>query len=105
KDVMPEVNTVLAKMRTFTETVRSGAWRGHTGHRITDVVNIGIGGSDLGPAMATLALKPYWQPPMRAHFVSNVDGTHLSETLLEVSPEQTLFVVESKTFTTQETLM
>jgi glucose-6-phosphate isomerase len=105
KDVMPEVNAVLAKMRTFSDAVRSGAWKGQTGKRITDIVNIGIGGSDLGPTMASLALKPYWQPGMRAHFVSNVDGTHLAETLKEVSPEQTLFVVESKTFTTQETLM
>jgi glucose-6-phosphate isomerase len=105
KDVMPEVNAVLAKMREFTTAVRSGAWKGHTGKRITEVVNIGIGGSDLGPTMATLALKPYWQPGMRAHFVSNVDGTQLVETLKEVDPEQTLFVVESKTFTTQETLM
>ena len=105
KDVMPGVNAVLAKMRTFTEKVRSGSWTGHTGKRITDVVNIGIGGSDLGPTMASLALKPYWHPSMRAHFVSNVDGTHLVETLRDLSPEQTLFVVESKTFTTQETLM
>jgi glucose-6-phosphate isomerase len=105
KDVMPQVNAVLAQMRTFTEAVRSGAWTGHTGERIADVVNIGIGGSDLGPTMASLALKPYWLPGMRAHFVSNVDGTHLAETLREVSPDRTLFVVESKTFTTQETLM
>jgi glucose-6-phosphate isomerase len=105
KDVMPEVNTVLARMRAFTEVVRSGAWKGHTGKRITDVVNIGIGGSDLGPVMASLALKPYWQPGMRAHFVSNVDGTHLADTLKDLSAEETLFVVESKTFTTQETLM
>ncbi|HEY8041866.1 MAG TPA: glucose-6-phosphate isomerase [Polyangiaceae bacterium] len=105
KDVMPDVNGVLARMRQFTDGVRSGAWKGHTGKRITDVVNIGIGGSDLGPVMAAGALKPYWQPGMRAHFVSNVDGTHLAETLKEVPPEQTLFVVESKTFTTQETLM
>jgi len=104
-DVMPGVNAVLAKMRRFTEAVRGGAWKGHTGKAITDIVNIGIGGSDLGPAMASLALKPYWQPGMRAHFVSNVDGTHLAETLREVSAETTLFVVESKTFTTQETLM
>ncbi len=104
-DVMPEVNAVLAKMRDFTESVRSGAWKGHTGKRITDIVNIGIGGSDLGPVMACLALKPYWQDGMRAHFVSNVDGTHMAETLKEVSAETTLFVVESKTFTTQETLM
>jgi len=105
KDVMPDVNAVLAKMRRFTEAVRGGAWTGYTGKRITDVVNIGIGGSDLGPAMASLALKPYWQPGMRAHFVSNVDGTHLAETLKELPPETSLFVVESKTFTTQETLM
>jgi glucose-6-phosphate isomerase len=105
KDVMPEVNAVLAKMRDFTERVRSGAWKGHTGKRITDVINVGIGGSDLGPAMASLALKPYWQPGMRAHFVSNVDGTHLAEALKEVSADQTLFVIESKTFTTQETLL
>jgi glucose-6-phosphate isomerase len=105
KDVMGDVNAVLAKMRAFTESVRSGQWKGHTGKPITDIVNIGIGGSDLGPAMASLALKPYWQPGMRAHFVSNVDGTHLAETLKEVAADQTLFVVESKTFTTQETLM
>jgi glucose-6-phosphate isomerase len=105
KDVMPEVNAVLAKMRGFTDQVRSGAWKGHTGKRITDIVNIGIGGSDLGPVMACLALKPYWHAEMRAHFVSNVDGTHLAETLKDVDPEQTLFIVESKTFTTQETLM
>jgi glucose-6-phosphate isomerase len=104
-DVMPEVNAVLARMRRFTDAVRSGAWKGHTGKRITDIVNIGIGGSDLGPAMASLAVRPYWQPGMRAHFVSNVDGTHLAEALRDLSPEQTLFVVESKTFTTQETLM
>jgi glucose-6-phosphate isomerase len=105
KDVMPEVNEVLAKMREFTDAVRTGGWKGHTGKRITDVVNIGIGGSDLGPAMASLALKPYWQPGMRAHFVSNVDGTHLVEALNELNAEQTLFVIESKTFTTQETLL
>jgi glucose-6-phosphate isomerase len=105
RDVMPEVNAVLAKMRGFTDRVRSGEWKGHTGKRITDIVNIGIGGSDLGPVMVSLALKPYWQPGMRAHFVSNVDGTHLAETLAQVAADQTLFVVESKTFTTQETLM
>jgi glucose-6-phosphate isomerase len=105
QDVMPAVREVLAKMRAFSDQVRSGAWKGHTGKRITDVVNIGIGGSDLGPVMASLALKPYWHPDMRAHFVSNVDGTHLAETLKEVEADQTLFIVESKTFTTQETLM
>jgi len=105
KDVMPEVNAVLAKMRGFTENLRSGAWKGHTGKPITDIVNIGIGGSDLGPAMASLALAPYWQKGMRAQFVSNVDGAHLAEAVAEVNPEQTLFVIESKTFTTQETLL
>ncbi len=102
---MSEVDAVLAKMRVFTAGVRSGAWKGHTGKTIADVVNIGIGGSDLGPAMASLALAPYWQKGMRAHFVSNVDGTHLAETLKDLSADETLFVVESKTFTTQETLM
>jgi glucose-6-phosphate isomerase len=105
KDVMPEVNAVLARMRTFADAVRSGAWKGHTGKRITDVVNIGIGGSDLGPTMASLALKPYWQKGMRAHFVSNVDGAHLADTVSDLSAETTLFIVASKTFTTQETLM
>jgi glucose-6-phosphate isomerase len=103
-DVMPQVNGVLAKMRGFTERLRSGAWKGHTGKSITDVVNIGIGGSDLGPVMVTEALRPYWKPGMRAHFVSNIDGTHLAETLERVDPERTLFIVASKTFTTQETL-
>ncbi|MCU0838765.1 MAG: glucose-6-phosphate isomerase [Rhodospirillales bacterium] len=104
KDVMPEVAAVLAKMRDFTETVRSGRWRGATGERITDVVNIGIGGSDLGPVMATEALKPYQDPGLRVHFVSNVDGTHVAETLKPLDPATTLFIVASKTFTTQETL-
>jgi glucose-6-phosphate isomerase len=104
KDVMPEVNAVLSKMRDFTERLRSGAWKGHTGKTITDVVNIGIGGSDLGPVMATEALRPYWKADMRAHFVSNVDGTHVAETLQRVDPERTIFIVASKTFTTQETL-
>ena len=104
KDVMPAVNAVLAKMRDFAERLRSGAWKGHTGKTITDVVNIGIGGSDLGPVMVTEALRPYWKEDMRAHFVSNVDGTHLAETLRGVDPERTLFIVASKTFTTQETL-
>ncbi len=103
-DVMPDVNAVLAKMRDFTDRLRSGAWKGHTGKAITDIVNIGIGGSDLGPVMATEALRPYWQEGLRAHFVSNVDGTHLAEVLKEVNAETTLFIVASKTFTTQETL-
>jgi glucose-6-phosphate isomerase len=105
EDVMPEVNRVLAKMRDFTERLRSGAWKGYTGQTITDVVNIGIGGSDLGPVMATEALRPYWKKDLRAHFVSNVDGTHLVETVKGLDPERTLFIVASKTFTTQETLM
>src|SRR5277367_7143671 len=105
KDVMPEVNAVLAKMRRFTDAIRSGAWKGWTGKRITDIVNIGIGGSDLGPVMACEALKPYWQPGLRPHFVSNVDSTHIVETVKGLDPETTLFIVASKTFTTQETLL
>jgi glucose-6-phosphate isomerase len=105
KDVMPEVNQVLARMRAFTDRLRSGAWKGATGQRITDVVNIGIGGSDLGPVMASEALKPDWQPGLSAHFVSNVDSTHLAETVKHLDPASTLFIVASKTFTTQETLM
>jgi glucose-6-phosphate isomerase len=103
-DVMPEVTAVLARMRSFTERLRGGAWKGYTGKSITDVVNIGIGGSDLGPVMVTEALRPYWKAEMRVHFVSNIDGTHLAETLERVDPERTLFIVASKTFTTQETL-
>ena len=104
EDVMPEVNRVLAKMAGFSEAVRSGEWRGYTGKRITDVVNIGIGGSDLGPKMVTIALTPYVTPDIRFHFVSNVDGTDISDTLKAVDPETTLFLVASKTFTTQETM-
>ena len=103
-DVMPEVNAVLAHMKEFSDAVRSGAWKGHTGKAITNVVNIGIGGSDLGPVMVTEALKPYRGKGPRAHFVSNVDGTHIAETLSDLSTETTLFIVASKTFTTQETL-
>ena len=103
-DVMPLVNGVLAKMRTFTDALRGGDWKGHTGKTITDVVNIGIGGSDLGPVMVTEALRPYWKAGMTVHFVSNIDGTHMAETLKRVDPERTLFIVASKTFTTQETL-
>jgi glucose-6-phosphate isomerase len=103
-DVMPEVRKVLHHMRTFSDAVRREEWRGWTGHHITDVVNIGIGGSDLGPVMVTEALRPYAHPTLRVHFVSNVDGTHLAETLKRVRPESTLFVVASKTFTTQETM-
>lgn len=104
KDVMPEVNAVLAQMRTFTEQVRSGQWTGYTGKRITDIVNIGIGGSDLGPVMACDALKPYASPDLKAHFVSNIDGAHLMRVLETCNPETTLFIVASKTFTTQETM-
>jgi glucose-6-phosphate isomerase len=103
-DVMPEVNRVLDKMRRFSDAVRSGEWKGHTGERITDVVNIGIGGSDLGPVMVTEALRPYWQEGLRVHYVSNIDGTDLAETLKRCSAETTLFLVASKTFTTQETI-
>jgi len=104
EDVMPAVNAVLAKMRGFTEAVRNGVWKGHTGKAITDVVNIGIGGSDLGPVMVTEALKPYGHQHLAVHFVSNVDGTHIVEAIKLLDPETTLFIVASKTFTTQETL-
>jgi glucose-6-phosphate isomerase len=103
KDVMPDVNEVLAKMKTFSEAIISGTWKGYTGKAITDVVNIGIGGSDLGPVMVTEALKAY-KNHLNLHFVSNVDGTHIAETLKKVNPETTLFLVASKTFTTQETM-
>ena len=103
KDVMPEVNAVLAKMNAFCDRVISGEWKGYTGKAITDVVNIGIGGSDLGPYMVTEALRPY-KNHLNMHFVSNVDGTHIAETLKKVNPETTLFLVASKTFTTQETM-
>lgn len=104
QDVMGDVNRVLEQMRKFSDSVRSGAWKGHTGKSITDIVNIGIGGSDLGPVMVCEALKPYGQKGMNVHFVSNVDGTHIAETLKKVDPETTLFVIASKTFTTQETI-
>jgi len=103
-DVMPEVNAVLAQMRDFSEKVRSGAWLGYTGKRITDVVNIGIGGSDLGPVMVCDALKPYASADLAVHFVSNIDGAHLMRALEKCQPETTLFIVASKTFTTQETM-
>ena len=103
-DVMPGVRRVLSHMRAFSDAVRSGAWRGCTGKKITDVVNIGIGGSDLGPVMVTEALKPYAAPGLRSHFVSNVDGTHIAETLKPLAPDTTLFIIASKTFTTQETI-
>jgi len=104
QDVMPEVNAMLDKMRDFSERVRNGDWRGFTNKRITDIVNIGVGGSDLGPVMATEALRPYASPGLRIHFVSNVDENHINDTLASVNPETTLFIIVSKTFTTQETL-
>jgi glucose-6-phosphate isomerase len=103
KDVMPEVNAVLAKIKTFCDNVISGEWKGYTGKAIQHVVNIGIGGSDLGPVMITEALRPF-KNHLQMHFVSNVDGTHIAETLKNVDPETTLFLVASKTFTTQETM-
>lgn len=103
EDVMPAVNAVLAKMKDFSEKVISGAWKGYSDQAITDVVNIGIGGSDLGPVMVTEALKPY-KNHLNLHFVSNVDGTHIAEVLKKVNPETTLFLIASKTFTTQETM-
>ena len=103
KDVMPDVNAVLAKMEKFSNAIISGAWKGFTSKAITDIVNIGIGGSDLGPVMVTETLKAY-KTHLNLHFVSNIDGTHLAETLKSVTPETTLFLVASKTFTTQETM-
>ncbi|MDH6153638.1 MULTISPECIES: glucose-6-phosphate isomerase [Paraburkholderia] len=105
KDVVPDVFAVLAKMRRFTDAVREGAWRGHTGRAITDVVNIGIGGSDLGPRMVCEALKPHGDKGLTMHFVSNVDGADIAEVLQSVDLETTLFVISSKTFTTRETLL
>jgi glucose-6-phosphate isomerase len=105
EDVMPLVRGVLARMRVFTDAVRNGEWLGHTGKRITDVVNIGIGGSDLGPVMVTQALTYYAQTGLKAHFVSNVDPSQMMETLAVVNPETTLFIVASKTFSTPETLL
>ncbi|KAL3319396.1 hypothetical protein Ciccas_001946 [Cichlidogyrus casuarinus] len=103
KDVMEEVNAVLSHMKSFTDEVRNGSWKGYTGKAITDIVNIGIGGSDLGPVMVTEALKPY-ASHIKAHFVSNIDGTHMAETLRKLCPETTLFIIASKTFTTIETM-
>jgi len=104
ENVMPKINAVLEKMKGFCAKVHSGEWKGYTGKAITDIVNIGIGGSDLGPFMVTEALRPYKVEGIDAHFVSNVDGTHIVETLAKVDPETTLFLVASKTFTTQETM-
>ncbi|WP_394995965.1 glucose-6-phosphate isomerase [Emticicia sp.] len=104
KDVMPDINEVLLKMKAFSEKVISGAWKGYTNEAITDIVNIGIGGSDLGPVMVTEALKAYKKKNINIHFVSNVDGTHIAETLKKLNPATTLFMIASKTFTTQETM-
>lgn len=104
KDVMPDVNRVLDHMKSFCKEVHEGSWKGYTGKKITDIVNIGIGGSDLGPVMVTEALKPYQLVGMRTHFVSNVDGSHIAEVLKSINSETTLFIIASKTFTTQETM-
>ncbi len=104
KDVMPDVNAVLAHMRKFSDSVRNGSWLGYSGKRITDIVNIGIGGSDLGPVMVCDALEPYASPELKVHFASNIDGAHLMRALNVCNPETTLFIVASKTFTTQETM-
>ncbi|HWJ86769.1 MAG TPA: glucose-6-phosphate isomerase [Pelagibacterium sp.] len=103
-DVMPDVRDVLARMKVFSDAIRNGDIRGGRGDQFTDIVNIGIGGSDLGPAMVTLALAPYTRPDLRAHYVSNVDGAHIADTLKGLDPAKTLFIVASKTFTTDETM-
>jgi len=104
QNVMPQVNAVLQKMKDFSKKIRSGDWKGYAGSRITDIVNIGIGGSDLGPVMVTEALRPYADKELAVHFVSNIDGTHITETLKNLNPATTLFMIASKTFTTQETM-
>ena len=104
QDVMPAVRKVLSQMEDFCKRIHSGTWTGFTGKRIEHIVNIGIGGSDLGPVMVTEALRPYWKPGIQAHFVSNVDATHIAEVLRKTDPETTLFLIASKTFTTQETM-
>lgn len=103
-DVMPEVRATREKMKSFCEKIHSGEWKGYSGKKIKNIVNIGIGGSDLGPVMVTEALKPYWVEGIQAHFISNVDGTEIVETLKNLNPEETLFTIASKTFTTQETM-
>jgi glucose-6-phosphate isomerase len=104
KDIMPDIKRVLAQMKEFCGNVHKGNWKGYTGKPVKQIVNIGIGGSDLGPYMVTEALKPYWVSGIQTYFVSNVDGTHISETLKKLNPEETLFLIASKTFTTQETM-
>ena len=104
EDVMPAVNETLSRIKVFTESIRNGDWKGQTGKSINTVVNIGIGGSDLGPVMVCEALKPYSKRDLTMHFCSNIDGTHMAEILRKCDPETTLFLVASKTFTTQETM-
>ncbi|MEI7963746.1 MAG: glucose-6-phosphate isomerase [Chitinophagaceae bacterium] len=104
QDVMPEIKAVLQQMKSFCENLHAGNWLGYTGKKIKYIVNIGIGGSDLGPVMVTEALRPYWKEGIQSFFVSNVDGTHIAETLKKIDPEETLFLIASKTFTTQETM-
>jgi len=104
ENVMPGVNEVLEQMKRTSNAIRDGSWTGYTGRPIVDIVNIGIGGSDLGPVMVTEALKPYAKPGLSVHYVSNIDGTHLAETLKKLNPETSLFIIASKTFTTQETI-
>jgi glucose-6-phosphate isomerase len=104
KDVMPEVKKVLEQMKVFSKKIHSGEWKGYTGKKIKYIVNIGIGGSDLGPVMVTEALRPYWVSGIQTYFVSNVDGTHIAETLKKITPDETIFLIASKTFTTQETM-
>ncbi|MEO7524690.1 MAG: glucose-6-phosphate isomerase [Ferruginibacter sp.] len=103
-DVMPGIKKVQEQMKTFCDKVHDGTWKGYSGKKIKYIVNIGIGGSDLGPVMVTEALKPYWKPGMEAYFVSNVDGTHICETFKKITADETLFLIASKTFTTQETM-
>ncbi|MBP6432153.1 MAG: glucose-6-phosphate isomerase, partial [Ferruginibacter sp.] len=104
KDVMPDIKAVLQQMKTFCEQIHNGIHKGYTGKKIKYIVNIGIGGSDLGPVMVTEALKPYWIEGIQTYFVSNVDGTHIAETLKKVNAEEAIFLIASKTFTTQETM-
>jgi glucose-6-phosphate isomerase len=104
KDIMPEVHAVLGQMKQFCNNLHSGDWKGYTGKKIKYIVNIGIGGSDLGPVMVTEALKPYWVEGIQTFFVSNIDGTHIAETLKKITPDESIFLIASKTFTTQETM-
>lgn len=104
EDIMPEIRETRQKMKSFCEKIHNGEWKGYSGKKIKNIVNIGIGGSDLGPVMVTEALKPYWVDNIQAYFVSNIDGTQIVETLKDLNPEETLFTIASKTFTTQETM-